>query len=188
MKIRDWPILGQSDIPPGFPFIVQPRDFRVIDGDTLALKGDSPPAGRVRLRAIAAPERPRTADIRHNVLERTLAQHGLLPPGRAPVPPGIRATDLLRSFLDGYALLILPHGHDPHRRMKADIVRSACPGDEFVPAGAQSVEHLLLRTGAVQVFRTRARNGDYQAEVMPDEFPFGRRPRNDPDDTPSPGW
>ena len=188
MRVRDWPVLGQSDIPPGCPFIVQTGDFRVIDGDTLSLKGDRAPAGRVRLRAIAAPERPRTADIQHSVLERTLAQHGLPPSGRAPIPPGIRATNLLHSLLDGYALLVLPHGLDPHRRMKADIVRSAYSGNEFVAAGAQSVEHLLLRSGAVEIFRTRARNGDYEAEPLPAEFPFGRQPRHVPGDTPSPGW
>ena len=169
--MRNFPTFaGRRGWDPDRPHILPPSTYRVVDGDTLAV----PTGGlRIRLRAVATPERARSTWPHDPLVGRTLKVHGIERTGpRRPLPAGEKARAVLGQITAGYALLVLPSGRDRYGRITADIVRSATPGETFEPLGAVAVEHLLLRQSAAEVF-SRKKGEEVIMERLPPEYPFG---------------
>lgn len=135
---------------PRGPFLVGPRDYFALDGDTILIRGrmterhrllhgdKRPEAFRVRHRTIAAPEKPY-----YNMGERQLLKMGM---DAHETHPGIVATKALRDMCRKRVLFIEPSGEvDKYGRMLGDIAVSGAPGPEFEMEGAFSSEREMVR-------------------------------------------
>jgi len=136
------------------PFLLRPGNFSVIDGDTVWVtpnprrqpEGSAPNCFSMRFRSIAAPERPkkRATD--------TILKAGSINPHWDSA--GQKATDLLKTYLDGRALLVQPTGDkDKYGRMLCDMYVVPYTGASPDLERAASLEHLMLGQGAVNPFR-----------------------------------
>ena len=135
---------------PVTPFFVRPRDYRVIDGDTIMLlapkagNGRREEAFRIRMFSINAPEKPKK-----NGLDLMMAGMGL---DRHAASPGRAATRFLTDYLKGRVILVEPRADEGRRldrygRLLARVSASGRASAYFAPEAAVSVEHHLLRNG-----------------------------------------
>lgn len=146
--------LTQNMEHPRVPFLVGPKDYRIIDGDTLWILGRlteerrilhgnmRPEAMRIRHRTIDAPERPR-----YNMNEAQLLKLGL---DAHEANPGVVATKILRDMCRKKVIYIEPTGVDVYGRMLADIAVSGAPGPEFEMEGCFSTEREMIRLQAAK--------------------------------------
>ena len=194
MSIGAWPVWGEDIVPSGRPFVAAPGSVRVVDGDTLALRGGPREKGRrIRLRSVGAPERAPSVSLQDNLMNRALAAQGLRRDAGArwqAAAPGERAKTFLGALVRDRCVLIDPSGEDRYGRITADVYVSGGSGEAFVEPGARSVAHVMLQAGMATRFSRRVR-GERVLEPLPPEYPFGP-PRMetagpDPDD-PSPGF
>lgn len=143
---------------PNSPRILRPKDYVVIDGDTIwALappdeNGKRPSGFEIRLRAVSLPEK-----VMNTRIERAFRALGA--PSR--FTSGDKATQFLKTETKGKGkadhrcLLIIP-SVDPIRgtvrkdrfnRLLADVYISGSPGDTFELANAKSVDHIMIENG-----------------------------------------
>lgn len=154
--------LTQNMYHPRQPFFIGPRDYFVIDGDTIMalgrltrshqlLHGDRrPEAFRIRHRAIAAAEKPQ-----YTMGERQLMKVGI---DAHENHPGMIATKTLRRMCRNRVLFIEPSGRtDKYGRMLADIAVSGAPGSSFELDGAIGTEYEMLRRHAAEPFSSEER-------------------------------
>lgn len=142
---------------PDIPFFVRPRDYRIVDGDTIRLlspQWDSErkkrfEAFRIRFPHIDAPELP-WPRLTDNILKRA----GIEPnKGNA----GLAATAYLRKICADRCLLIIPQMDatgpkcDRYHRLIASVIVSGAPGADFDLTGAYDVEHHMYRKGHAQM-------------------------------------
>lgn len=143
---------------PNTPRILRPKDYAVIDGDTIwALAerdedGQRPAGFHIRLRTIKAPEKNRTTNI-----EKAFVRMGI----DSKYTSGDKAADFLKYQTKGSkpseqnCLLIIPSldpqtgnvRRDRFRRLIADVYISGRPGEIFEIANAKSVENLMVENG-----------------------------------------
>lgn len=143
-QLRPSDLEGRAGGLPLEPFLVAPALYRVVDGDTIAIRHPGPPpkdAFRIRHNTINAPERaPR------EVTDSALAKIGIQP---AAHHPGELAREKLKAICAGRMLYIEPRGRDGFGRLLADITVSGAPGPRFQVTGASSTEHLMVASGLV---------------------------------------
>lgn len=147
---------------PEKPFRIGPRNFRVVDGDTIkVVSGQRDMLGReiavlrLRFRSIAAPETRKMSWE-----DRPLAALGADPNRFCP---GRRARDLLGKFTRGRDIIVSHQGfYDPYGRLLADIC--VLPHRNASLEEAISLERVMLARGAVQRFGS---------QTIPDLHPFG---------------
>ncbi len=144
---------------PTQPFLVRPKDYFVVDGDTVSLRTKSASTGRsveafsVRLDGVNAPEMPKS-----RATDALMRGIGIEP---HPGSPGQLATDRLRALARGHALLIEPveqeNGDvvDRYGRLLARISISGSPGRDFDLSGALSVSAVLHEEGHAVLMRDR---------------------------------
>lgn len=136
------------------PFLLRPGHFSVIDGDTIwALAAPEGPHDQrrqmsfsMRFRSIAAPEKP----------VKRATDHILQAAGINPYwdSRGQEATELLKTYTDGRAILVEPTGRtDKYGRMLCDIAVVPYTGHAPDISRAISLEHLLLDQKKVDPFR-----------------------------------
>jgi len=131
------------------PFILSPRAYRVIDGDTISVRApriDGKPgrgeAFRIRFAAVNAPEK-----LAPQPAARSLLAVGLRHPS---MDLGADARDHLRHVCKDRAILVCFPGHDDdfgldrYRRLLADVVISGAPGEDFELRGAFSAQAEML--------------------------------------------
>ena len=165
-------------------FFVRPEDYRVIDGDTIAILAPAqmdadrsvideithgsqepqrPVAFRVRLRTVNAPEMPITS-----------AGDDLL--RAAGVDPhaghvAVAAKAALAHMVRGRTLHFDPDGVDSYRRSLCNVTASGKKDDLFHLDGAFSVERRLVDLGLVNVMEGKgwlpARYPDLGQEALP---------------------
>jgi endonuclease YncB( thermonuclease family) len=137
------------------PFLLRPGNFAVIDGDTIWAWANNTSsfsskkrecAFSMRFRSIAAPEKP----VRR-ATDSALKAAGIDPYWDSA---GKKATDLLKTYLDGRALLVLPTGDvDKYGRMLCDMAVVPYTGADPDLSRAVSLEVLMLQQGVVSPFR-----------------------------------
>jgi endonuclease YncB( thermonuclease family) len=137
------------------PFLLRPKHFAVIDGDTIwALpqesgRRDKGKSFSMRFRSIAAPERPVK-----RATDRILKAAGINPYWD---DSGQKATDLLKTYLDGRALLVQPTGEvDKYGRMLCDMAVVPYTGSDPDITRATSLERLMLQQEVVSPFGQEA--------------------------------
>ncbi|MEP3667728.1 MAG: thermonuclease family protein [Roseibium sp.] len=149
------------------PFFVRPRDYSVIDGDTiriLAPKGPMdkwrPEAFSVRFRSIAAPEKPKP-----EMTDKIMKSVGIDPHADNA---GIIAKNALKDLLKGRCLMIEPKGADRYKRTLGDISASGTPGKSFDLNNAFSVEQRMIDGGIVTRFSNEEELPPYYSYALKD--------------------
>lgn len=131
------------------PFVMQAKDYYVIDGDTFGVmappaKTDDPVAKlvqrhrplrpeafRIRLRSVNAPEMPRKGSADDIFKDLDIDQHRH--------HPGMIAKRALQEVTRKRALLCVPTGKDRYRRLLCDVYASGEPGPRFEISEAFSI-------------------------------------------------
>jgi endonuclease YncB( thermonuclease family) len=169
---------------PAQPFFVRPEDYRVVDGDTIAVLAPLPPdaergviddienggrepyrptAFRIRLRAVNAPEMPVKGDSDDLLAGIGIDAHR----GHA----GLAAKAALAHMIKGRVLHCEPDGQDPYKRLLCDVTASGVKDDLFHVDRAFSVEWRLFDLGMAQgmsgVGRLPARHPDLGNDTLP---------------------
>jgi hypothetical protein len=142
---------------PGEPFFLAPRNYYVVDADTIAVLGrltrDQIALGdekreiafRIRHRTIAAPEMPF-----YNQFDRMLKSKGMDIHNNNPA---VVAANALKQLCRNRAIFVEPSGRkDKYGRMLGDIAVSGARGAGFELRGALSTEWYLLENGHVDRF------------------------------------
>lgn len=164
------------------PFLLSDRDYRVVDGDTIAILGPESEGRRstimrLRFRSIAAPEKRKNTSTHEDILDRAFGDDI---PSPSSWHPGDRSRDVLKKVCSGYSLHIKTSGRDKYGRILCDITRSGVKSADFEVQGAQSLEILMIRKHAsTQFVHEDRRTGEKTPEPLPREFPFegvDRRP------------
>ena len=134
-----------ANLVPRKPFVLDPEDYRIIDGDTLATSW--PPQGlrmAIRFNTVDAPEIQHSFDPgapAAGITHRTDHQ-------------GAAATDYFKAMADDRALLIWPTNSidsgqraDMYGRLTAYIFVSGAPGPQFDFSGCFDIERSMLEAG-----------------------------------------
>lgn len=156
------PYLGSDDLRPHMvfkpngAFLVRPRHYTIIDGDTFRIRtgvqadGKRYEAFRIRLQSIDTPE------LQKPWLFGPVLDAGGHDPFRHG--PGEAARDYLRKLCAGRVLLVAPGrdrngavSTDVYGRLVAQVTASGAPGDLFRLNGARSVERALHAAGFAMV-------------------------------------
>ena len=142
---------------PSEPFFIQPRDYHVVDGDTIRILAPSVDGGRrkeafrVRLYSVNTPEKPK-----HRGGEVALARAGI---NMHEDHHGAQSTKLVKSICEGRALFLEPvvgeEGKitDKYGRLLANIAISGSVGENFDTEGAYALAPFLVRRGYAHPMR-----------------------------------
>lgn len=167
--IRDHELFGVMDrdgVLPKRTFCLKPENYRVVDGDTIAVTesraGNTPGrvAFRIRFSNVNAPEMPALGHDYYSMLKHGVNIHS----GNY----GMEAKLRLQEICKGRALFVCPgqlgddFGMDHHKRLLADVCVSGGKGPLFEPIGAKSLQHIMLQENHVRIL---------DGYVMPDEVP-----------------
>lgn len=139
---------------PDIPFLVDPKTYSVVDGDTIRLRtlpdadGVRHEAFRVRLSGVNAPEL-----LKKSMFDVVLNVAG---PDEKRYGPGEKARDKLREICAGRMILINPiieddnPKTDKYGRLLGQVCVSGSKGNAFNLTGAHSVEAAMLIYGLVK--------------------------------------
>jgi endonuclease YncB( thermonuclease family) len=142
---------------PSEPFFIQPKDYRVVDGDTIRVLAPSVDGGRrkeafrIRLYSVNTPEKPKRRGS-----EAALERIGI---NMHEDSPGLQAKALVQSVCQGRALFIEPVKGDEDRitdkygRLLAHIAISGSVGANFDTEGAYALAPFLVRRGFAHPLR-----------------------------------
>lgn len=156
--IRNEQVAGMresSGIRPRRSFCIKPKNYRVVDGDTIAVMGRDPEgkplqnAFRIRFNAVNAPEMPILTPEYYQLLKQGINIHFH--------NYGMTSFEKLKELCHGRALYVCPgdgqnsYELDKNGRLLAEVCVSGGKGELFEPVGSASLQLLMLEAGCANL-------------------------------------